>query len=111
VALEFYKESPRIQILIDRAFSINTHRNYVIDSFNYTHHLHKELVYQAKNYIKTRDEQGILTHIGKVTSHTGVIYNDEADVGARGVVNGDIPPDITFTTANPPPSVTSELGP
>ena len=33
---------------------------------------------------------------GKIKSHTCVTYNDEADAGARGVVDGDILPDITL---------------
>ena len=45
---------------------------------------------------------GYITHIGKVKSHTGVTYNDEADNAARGVVDGHKTPDITFTDADPP---------
>ena len=38
----------------------------------------------------------------KVKSHTGVVYNDAADEGARRVVDGKTRPDITFTEADPP---------
>jgi hypothetical protein len=53
-----------------------------------------------------------MTLIGKVKSNTDVAYNDEVDDGARGLVDGDVLPDITFTTADPPPhSEASEHGP
>ena len=44
---------------------------------------------------------GYITHIGKVKSHTGVTYNDEADAAACGVVEGQKTPDIIFTDAYP----------
>ena len=62
----------------------------------------QKLLLFTNNLIQTRDEQGLMTLIGKVKSHTGVAYNDEADAGSRGVVDGDILPDITFTTTDPP---------
>jgi hypothetical protein len=101
VALDLHQKSPQIQILTDNALSTNTLRNYDIDSLRYTHHPHKELLRQANALIKTRDENGLLTYIGKVKSHTGVTHNDDADAGARGVVDGDTLPDIIFTDANP----------
>jgi ribonuclease HI len=101
IALDLHKELPQIRILTDSSFCINTLRNYVIDPLNFTHHPHKDLLHSSNNLIKTRDEQGLVTLIGKVKSHIGVTYNDEADVGARGVVDGDILPDITFTAVEP----------
>ncbi len=38
--------------------------------------------------IRKRDEIGILTHIEKVISHTGVTHNDMAEAGARGWLTG-----------------------
>jgi hypothetical protein len=102
VTLDLNKDSPQIQILTDSAFSINTLRNYAIDPLRYAHHPHKELLRQANALVKPRDEYGLLTHIGKVKSHTGDTHNDEADAGARGVVDGDTLPDIVFTPADPP---------
>jgi hypothetical protein len=49
-----------------------------------------------------RDKYGLLTHIGKVKSHTGVTHNDGADAGARGVVDGSTLPDTIFTSTDPP---------
>ena len=109
-ALHLDNELPQIRILKDSALCINTLRNYATDPLNFTHHPHKELLHYTNNLIKTRYEQDFLTQIGKVKSHTGVTYNDEADAGARGVVDGDILPYITFTAADPP-SGASELGP
>jgi hypothetical protein len=65
LTLELYRDSPRLRILTDSAFSINTIRNYIIDLLNYTHHLHRELLLQANNLIKTRDHLGLITHIGR----------------------------------------------
>ena len=87
---------------MDSAFNINTLRNYAIDPLRYAHHPHKELLCKANALVITRDNNGLLTHIGKVKFHTGVTHNDEADAGARGVVDGDTPLDITFTSADPP---------
>jgi hypothetical protein len=102
VALDLHKDSSQIQILTDSAFSINTLRNYAIDLLRYAYHPHKEFLRQANALIKTRDENGLLTDIGKVKSHTGVTHNDGADAGAHGVVDGDTLQDIMFTSADPP---------
>ena len=98
---DLHKESPQIQILANSAFSINALYKYVICHLRYAHHPHKEILRHASALVKTRAEKGLLTHIWKVKSHTGVAYNDEANAGARGVVDGDIVLDITFTNANP----------
>ncbi len=68
----------------------------------YANHLHTELLRYANNLIKTRDDEGLTTHIGKVKSRTVVTYDDEADKGACGVVDGETLPNITFTAADPP---------
>jgi hypothetical protein len=86
---------------MDSVFIINTLRNYVIDPFRYAQYLHKELLRQASTFIKTRDENGQQTHIGKVKLYTGVTHNGGADIGARGVVDRDTLPDIIFTSIDP----------
>jgi ribonuclease HI len=101
LTIEIYQDSPQLHILTDSSFSINTIRNYIVDPLNYKHHPHRDLLMKANNHIQIRDQQGLTTHIGKVKSHTGVTYNDTADAGARGVVDGDVFPDITFTEADP----------
>ncbi len=97
LALELHKDDPTLQILTDSAFSINTLRNYALNPLRYTHHTHKDLLAHTNNIIKDTNAKGYTTHIGKVKSHTGVTYNDAADAGAYGVVDGDILPDIVFT--------------
>jgi len=57
---------------------------------------------KANDHIQIRYQLGLTTHIGKVKSHTGVTHNDAADAGARGVVDGDILPEITFTDVHLP---------
>ena len=102
VALDLHKDCPQIQILTNSAFSINTLRNYAIEPLRNDHHPHKELLRQANTIIKMREENGLLTHIGRVKSHTEVTRNDGADAGVRGVVDGDTLPDIRFTSVDPP---------
>ncbi len=102
VVLDLHKGYSQIQILTDSAFSRNTLRNYAIDPLRYAHHPHKELLRQANALIKSRDENGLLTYIGKAKSHTGATYNDGADAGARGVVDEDTLPDYIFTSSDPP---------
>ena len=87
VALDLRKDTLQIQILTDSAFSINTLSNYTIDPLRYAHHLYKELLCHATDLIKTRDENGLPNHIGKVKSHNGDTHNDNADAGAHGVVD------------------------
>ena len=102
ITLRLYQDSPQLIILTDNAFSINSIRKYIIDPLNYKHRPHRDLLRKANNHIPIRYQLGLTTHIGKVKSHTGVTHNDAADVGARGVVDGNILPDITFTEADPP---------
>ena len=102
LSLDLHKGLPPIRILTDSAFCTNTLRNYAIDPLNFTLHPHKELTHYTNNLIKTRDEQCLLTEIAKVKSHTGVTYIDEADAGARNLVDEDILPNATFTAADPP---------
>jgi hypothetical protein len=73
-----------------------------MNPLNFTHHPHKDLLHYNNNLVNTRDEQGLLTHIWTIKSHTGVTYNDKADAGARVVVDIDILPYVTFTAADPP---------
>jgi len=111
VALDLHKHLPQIRILTDSAFYINKFRIYAIGPLNCTHHPHKDTLHYTNNLIQTRDEQGLTTLIGKVKSHTGVAHNDGADARARGVVDGDKIPDITFTTADPPPRRPPNMAP
>jgi ribonuclease HI len=101
LALKANQHEPTLAILTDSAFSINTIRKYAIDPLSFNHHPHKELLQLADDIIRTRDNMGYNTHIGKVKSHTGVTHNDEADSAARGVVEGQKTPDIIFTDADP----------
>jgi hypothetical protein len=102
LSLKSYQDSPKLRILADSDFSINTIRNYTIDPLFYNHHPHRELLLHAKNLIKARDHLGLITHIGKVKSRTSVTRNEAADARARGFAHGDILPDITYTDADPP---------
>jgi hypothetical protein len=99
---EANKQENALTILRDSAFRSNTIRKYAIDPLCFNHHPHKELLQLADDILRTRDNMGHTTHIGKVKSHTGVTDNDEADTAARIVVEGHKTPDIIFTYANPP---------
>ena len=102
-ALDQHRHDPSLSILTDSAFSINNLRNFPSQPLAFHHHQHKELLKLADNIIRERDLNEYTTHIGKVKSHTGVVYNDEADESARTVVDGKTRPDIIFTEADPPP--------
>ncbi len=102
LALEANKNEHTLSILTDSAFGINTISKYAIDPFCFNHHPHKELLQLADDIVRTRDNMGYNTHIGKVKSHTGGTHNDEADTVARSVVEGPKTPDITFIYADPP---------
>jgi ribonuclease HI len=102
LALQANKHEHTLSILTNSAFNINTIRTFDIDPLSFNHHPHKELLQLADNTIRTRDNKGHTTHIGKVKSHTGVTHNDEADTTARVVVEGQILPHIIFTDADPP---------
>ena len=98
---EANKQENALTILRDSAFRSNTIRKYAIDPLCFNHHPHKELLQLADDILRTRDNMGHTTHIGKVKSHTGVTDNDEADTAARGVVEGHKPQDIICTDADP----------
>jgi len=57
VALDLHKNSPRIQILTDNAFSINMLRNYAID-------------HSATPTIPTKNSSAKLTHSSKLETKT-----------------------------------------
>jgi len=86
LALEASKQENALLILTNSTFNINTIRKYAIDPLSFSYHPHKELLRLADDIIRTRDNMGYNTHIGKGKSHTGVTHNDEADTAARGVV-------------------------
>jgi hypothetical protein len=96
------KEPPFLQIHAISAFTINTMRNYALNPLRYVNHLHTDLLRYANDLSKIRDDKGLTIHIGKVKSHTGVTYNDEAGTYACRVVDGKILPYIGFTAAYPP---------
>ena len=102
VALRQEIAKGHIKILTNNSFCINTIRNYTIDPTSYKHHLHKKLLHLTDQLLQARDTKQPLTHIGKVESHTGIEYNEAADTAGRAVVDGEVPPDITFDEADPP---------
>jgi hypothetical protein len=79
-----------------------TIRNYTIDPTCYKHYLHKEPLHLADQLLRARDTKQLQTHVGKVKSHTDIEYNESADSAARLLVDGEVPPDITFDEADPP---------
>jgi ribonuclease HI len=102
IALESKQLDHNLSILTDSAFSLNTIRRYAVDLHSFIHHPHKHFLQLADNTMRTRDNMGYKTHIGKVESHTGVTHNDEVDTTARNVVKGHKTPDIIFPDADPP---------
>jgi hypothetical protein len=65
-------------------------RNYALNPSRYHSHLHEAHLHLTDTLLRERELHGLLTHIGKVKSHTGVRYNDMADEAARAVVAEDI---------------------
>ena len=63
---------------------------YVVEQYPY---------YEYRNSTSTQRQgiEGFQTHTGKVISHTGIKYNDEADEDAKDVVHDTYTPDITFS--------------
>ena len=82
-------------------FNINTIRKYAIDPLSLIHHPHKDIIKLADGIIRTRDNTGYKTYIGKVKSHTRVSHNDKADTAARNVVESHQERGILFTDADP----------
>jgi len=109
-ALDLHRHDLSLSILTDNAFGISNLRNFSSQPHAFNHHQHKELLKLADNVIRERDLKGYTTHIGKVRSHNGVVYNDGADESARSVIDGKTRPDITFTEADPPPYEACALG-
>ena len=87
VALRESAKVKTVKILTDNLFCIYSIRNYIHNPYRYRHHLHKDLIKATAELIKVRDLAGLATHIGKVKSHTGVIYNDVADAAAKHVAS------------------------
>jgi ribonuclease HI len=102
VALKSENIEKHMSILTDSSFCTNTIRNYTIDPAAYNQHLHKDLLQLTNQLLKEMDRKQLKTHIGKVTSHTDVEYNEPADKAARAVVDGEHTPDTTFEEADPP---------
>ena len=91
-----------LKTLINSSFCINTIRNYTINPASYNTHPHKDLLNLTDQLLTAREKKQLKTHIGKVKSHTDIEYNEAADKAARGVVDGEAPPDIIFDEADPP---------
>ena len=102
VALREAHDMPSIRILTDSAFCIHCIRNHISSPASYTDHLHRSLLEAADALIKTRDDRGFRTHIGKVKSHTGVKYNDEADEGAKQIATLEEEANVEFSEYDPP---------
>jgi ribonuclease HI len=101
LALEANNHDHTLSILTNGAFGINTIRKYAVDPLSFNPHPHKELLQLADDIVRTKDHMGYSTHIGKIKSHTGVKHKDEADTGARGVVEGRKTPHVIFAYADP----------
>ena len=102
VALREASHLPSLHILTDSLFCIYSLRNFIANPSRYTDHLHRHLIEPATDLIRTRDAAGKETHIGKVKSHTGVKYNDEADEAAKLVASRKAEADIAFDEYGPP---------
>ena len=63
---------PHLLILTDSSFCINTIRNYTMNPAHYKYHLHKDLLHTADQLLRTSNSTGLITHIGKVKSHTEI---------------------------------------
>ena len=101
VTLRQENTEDHLKILTAGSFCINTIRNYIIDPTSYKHHLQKDLLHLTDQLLCTRDTKHLQTHIGKVKSHTEIEYNESADTAARAVLDGVVPPDITFDEEDP----------
>ena len=97
VAIAENQTAPTLSILTDSSCSINLIRNYAAEPSKMTEHLHRELLSTIDEMLQDRDLRGFQTHIGKVKSHTGIKYNDEADEAAKDVVDDTHTPDVTFS--------------
>ena len=102
VALRESAKDETVQILTDSLFCIYSIRNYIHNPYRYRHHLHKDLIKATAELIKVRDDAGLATHIGKVKSHTGVIYNDAADAATKDVASQKMPANTVFDELDPP---------
>ena len=101
VALRKARDRPALRILTDSLFCIHCLRNYITRPSQYNDHLHRHLLEATAALVKARDDAGLLTHIGKVKSHTGITYNDEADETAKLVASGKAEPDMGFDEYDP----------
>ena len=102
VALRESAKDETVHILTDSLFCIYSIRNYIHNPYRYRHHLHKDLIKATAELIKVRDDAGLATHIGKVKSHTGVIYNDAAYAAAKDVASQKMPANTVFDELDPP---------
>ena len=97
------KDAPLLSILTDSAFCIYSIQNYINAPASHQNNLHTALLEFISSLLRYREKSKFHTHFGKVKSHTGVAYNEVADMTANGVATGRITePDVIFTLANPP---------
>ena len=61
-------------------------------------HIHETLAYHVASLLKTRDQLGLLTEIGKVQAHIGIIYTETVDSMANEVVTKAIQSPETYMT-------------
>jgi len=102
VALKQENTEDYMSILTYSSFCINTIHNHTIDLEAYKQHLHKDLLQLTNQLLRERDSKQMKTHTEEVKSHTDVGYNETDDEETRGVLDGEIPPGITFQEADPP---------
>ena len=101
VALQQTLEDPCVSILTDSSFCIHTMRNYSRDPSAYNNHVHRAHLHLNDRILRTRENKGYKTHIGKVKSHTGITYNEVADTAAKAVVEETQPHTVEFNEADP----------
>jgi ribonuclease HI len=101
VALRQENTNSHLKILAGSSFCINTIKNYIIDPTSYKHPLHKDFLHLTDQLLRARNTKQMQTYIEKVKSHTDIKYNESADTAARAVLDGVVPPDITFDEEDP----------
>ena len=96
VALQQTLEAPNISILTDSSFCINLMRNYSRDPRAYNNHVHRAHLHLNDQTLRSRENKGFKTHIGKVKSHIDITYNEIADKAAKAVVDETQPHTLEF---------------
>ena len=102
IALQQTLEAPNISILMDSSLCINSMRNYSRDPGAYNNHVHRDHLHLNDQILRSRENKGFKTHIGKVKSHIGITYNEIADKAAKTVVDETQPHTLEFKEAYHP---------